>query len=228
MAAFRVGWSSAEWSTYTLSDFLLFSPETYFRLFELYNAAIWPAQLLALVVGGVILMLLLRLSRVGMMATRVIALLLALAWAWVAWAFHLEHYASINWAAPWFAAAFALQTLLLVVFGLTRRHQTTHAAGRVMLGRVTLAYALLLHPLVGLLAGRSVSQLGVFGSAPDPTVIATLGVVLALPGAWWILLPIPLLWCAIGGATLWAMHEPEAWVMPVVAVVTLVGLRWRR
>ena len=34
----------SEWWTYTLSDFLLFSPRTYYRLLELYNLATWPAQ----------------------------------------------------------------------------------------------------------------------------------------------------------------------------------------
>jgi len=41
----------SEWWTYRLSDLLLFSPRTYYRLFELYNAAIWPAQVLAVVIG---------------------------------------------------------------------------------------------------------------------------------------------------------------------------------
>ena len=38
----------SEWWTYSLSDFLLFSPRTYYRLLELYNLAIWPTQLAAL------------------------------------------------------------------------------------------------------------------------------------------------------------------------------------
>ncbi len=37
-----------DWSTYRLEDFLLFSPRTYYRLFELHNAAVWPGQVLAL------------------------------------------------------------------------------------------------------------------------------------------------------------------------------------
>ena len=41
----------SEWWTYRLSDLLLFSPQTYYRLFELYNAAIWPAQVLAIALG---------------------------------------------------------------------------------------------------------------------------------------------------------------------------------
>jgi hypothetical protein len=34
-----------EWWTYTLSDFLLFSPRAYYRLIERHNAAVWPWQL---------------------------------------------------------------------------------------------------------------------------------------------------------------------------------------
>jgi hypothetical protein len=36
----------SEWWTYSLSDFLLFSPRTYYRLFELYNLAVWPWHVL--------------------------------------------------------------------------------------------------------------------------------------------------------------------------------------
>jgi hypothetical protein len=35
----------SEWWTYRLSDILPFSAQTYFRLFELHNAAVWPAQI---------------------------------------------------------------------------------------------------------------------------------------------------------------------------------------
>ena len=48
----------SEWWTYSLSDFLLFSPRTYYRLFEIYNVAVWPAQILALTLGAMIVALL--------------------------------------------------------------------------------------------------------------------------------------------------------------------------
>ena len=41
----------SDWWTYRLSDFLLFSPDTYRRLFELYNAGIWPIQIAAALLG---------------------------------------------------------------------------------------------------------------------------------------------------------------------------------
>jgi hypothetical protein len=45
----------SEWWTYSLSDFLMFSSRSYYRLIESYNAAIWPAHVLALVAGLVVI-----------------------------------------------------------------------------------------------------------------------------------------------------------------------------
>ena len=33
------------WASYSLSDFLLFSDRVYWRMFETYNQALWPAQI---------------------------------------------------------------------------------------------------------------------------------------------------------------------------------------
>ena len=43
-----------EWWTYSLADFLLFSPRTYYRLIERHNDAVWPAQLVTLGLGVLI------------------------------------------------------------------------------------------------------------------------------------------------------------------------------
>ena len=48
----------SEWWTYRLTSFLLFSPRTYYRLLELYNLAIWPAQLAGVAIGLAIVALL--------------------------------------------------------------------------------------------------------------------------------------------------------------------------
>ena len=86
----------SEWWTYTLSDFLLFSPRTYYRLLELYNVAIWPAQIAGGAIGlGVVALLAAKRGR----RDRLIAGLLAACWLWIAWAFHYQRYAQINWAA---------------------------------------------------------------------------------------------------------------------------------
>ena len=42
----------SEWWTYRPSDFLMFAPRTYWRLFELHNEAWWPAQAIVSVLAA--------------------------------------------------------------------------------------------------------------------------------------------------------------------------------
>jgi hypothetical protein len=212
--------------TYALSDFLLFSRETYNRLFELHNEAVWPAQPVTVALGIGILALL---RRPGFAQGRAIAAILAACWLWVAWAFHLQRYATINWAAVYFAAAFAVQALLLAWVGVLRG-RLVFRPGRDRVGQAGLfvcVFALAVQPLVGLLAGRTWPGVEVFGVAPDPTVVGTLGLLLTAERALWALAVVPLLWCAVGGATLWAMGSPEAVVMPLVAVPFVLLAAWK-
>ena len=208
-----------EWWTYRPSDFLLFSARTYHRLFELYNADLWPAQLLTLGLG-LVAWITLWSGRAG--ARQVACALLAVAWLWVAWAFHWQRYAGINWAATWFAAAFAVQALLLgwAAFGAG----DGAAPGRRHTGLALLLFALVVHPLLGILHGRPWTQAEVFALAPDPTVLGTLGVLLVLPPRQlpaWLLWPIPLSWCVVSGATLATMNAPDALVLPAAALLAV-------
>ena len=90
----------SEWWTYSLSDFLMFSPRTYYRLFELYNLAVWPWHVLALGIGLAVLVLWLR---GGAWQGRAVAAILAACWLFVAWAYLLVRYDTINWAGSYFA-----------------------------------------------------------------------------------------------------------------------------
>lgn len=216
-----------EWWSYRLSDLLLFSPRTYHRLFELYNAAIWPAQAVSVLLG---LLMLVLLRRGGTVAGPAVAAILAACWAWVAIAFHLDRYASINWGASWLAAGFLAQAALLVWAGaIGGRLSVTprlDAVGRAGVG--IFLFALLAQPAIGLLLGRTWRQAEIFGVAPDPTAIGTLGLLLALAGPGrWLLMILPALWCAATGATLWAMSAPDAWVAPAAALLALALLAWK-
>jgi hypothetical protein len=213
----------SEWWTYTLSDFLLFAPKTYYRLFELYNRDIWPGQAVGLALGIAILVALLRGANEA--RGREVAAILAACWAWVGGAFLYERYATINWAAIYFAGAFALEALLLVAIGVVRSppllSPTAGWAGRA--GFLLFLFGLIGQPLVGMFAGRRLAELEWFALAPDPTAVATLGVLLcATNGRYWSLLVIPLAWCAASGAFLLAMGSPEAFELAAVAIGTVV------
>lgn len=200
-----------EWWSYTLSDFLLFSPRAYYRLLERHNEALWPVQLLTLGLGLTILVLL---ARPRPWQGRVVSAFLAGLWVWVAWAFLWNRYATINWAVAYVAPLFLLEAGLLAWIGVARGRLffrlRRDAAGA--LGITLFILALLLYPVIAPLAGRPWSQAEIFGIVPDPTVVGTLGLLLLAEGRpRWGLMAVPVLWCAISGATLWAMHA-VAWV----------------
>jgi hypothetical protein len=83
--------------------------------------------------------------------------------------------------------------------------------------------------MIAPLTGRPWHQADIFGVAPDPTVLATLGLLLLAHGRpRWELLVVPVLWCVISGATLWAMNSAEAWVPPAAAVLVLAVSLWKQ
>lgn len=218
-----------EWSSYSLEDFLLFAPQTYYRLFELYNLAVWPLGhgLAALGGLGILALLLAHIT----WRERAIFALLAGAWTWVAWAYFLSRYASINWAANYYAYGFLLQSALLMLFAILGGKIASPLNGgwTARAGACLFIFALLLQPLIGPWQGRGWAEMEITGLAPDPTVAASLGLLLLMQGhAKWLLLPIPLLWCFISGTTLWAMDAPDALLMPGLAlcVILMLSASW--
>jgi hypothetical protein len=202
-----------EWWSYSLSDLLLFSPRTYYRMFELYHAQIWPIHL---VVVGLVVAILALLRRDDEWRGRAIAGLLAAAWLWVGLAFHLQRYATINWAAKYFVVLFVIQACLLVWHGVVRERLRFRVSREVATYSAVslLIVAFVFEPITGRIAGRTWQQVEIFALTPDPTAVATLALLaLTVPRAPRVLLVIPVLWCAIGGATLWALGSGEAWVV---------------
>lgn len=221
----------SEWWTYRLSDFLMFSPRTYRRLFELVNADVWPAQWLALAAGVVMASALWRRHR---HAATLAYGVLALAWALVGWAFHWRRFEPVNWAAAGFGVVFGVQALVFAAASVRawRAPQPPRQDGSARFAGLSLLCGSLLWPLIAAALGRPWVQAPVFGVAPDPTVLATLGVLLLLslpPGSnrrhrvlWAAALwTAPLGWCGVGGAMSWTLDEPDAALLPVTAVVAL-------
>lgn len=205
-----------EWWTYRPGDFLMFAPRTYWRLFELQNQTWWPMQWLLLPAG---LAWLGWLVRGPASALRAGTGGLALAWAFVGWSFLHERYAPINGVMSWGAWGFALQALALALLATRRDVQVNADVAARRAGLLLCGWALLGQPLLVLPFGRPWAQAEVFGLAPDPTVIATLGMLLWItsepgPTRWlwraaWVL---ALAWCAVSAATLWTMGSVQGWV----------------
>jgi hypothetical protein len=208
-----------DWS-YRLSDFLLFSPRVYWRMFELHNAALWPLPVAMLALGIAMFAVVILRPRQSRQA---VAILLAVLWAWVGWSFVWERYATINWAAAYAAPLFAIEALLLsAVGGIAKRLSFDQRGARRALGLLLIALALA-YPLLAPLFGRPWQAAEIFGMAPDPTAIGTLGFLVMARGK--SVLPlylVPVLWCLMSVLTLWAMEDAQAWMLALA--LTLLGL----
>lgn len=214
----------SEWWSYRPSDFLMFSPRIYWRLFSAINEAFWPGQPALIVLG------LAWLARPR--AHRVAAGALAGASCVVAWAFLWQRFTPINWPARYFAIAFALQGVLLLALAICGTWRASGPAWRRRAGIGLMAWALLGHPLLAPAFGRPWPQAEVFALAPDPTAIATLGWLLLVEGAGATRIGLratgglSAAWLAAAAALLATMGTWQALVP--LAALAIAGVAWRR
>lgn len=220
-----------EWASYALSDFLLFSPQAYFRQFALINAATFPLPVLFAVLALAVTAL------AGGGKTwhgRLAAIGLAMLWAGSAWLFHERSYTAINWAAEWFTLGFAVQALALLWLGIAGNALSPPSlAGNAALAvRIVAGLVVLLYPLQAALFGRDWREAETVGISPDATALFTLFVLVLCIGARrTLLLVVPLLWSVIALLTLWTMDAAEFWsfaALIVAAVIMLSAARHRR
>lgn len=215
--------TGVDWLSYSLSDFLMFGPEVFLRLFVRINQDFWPWQGVA-----VVMMLLIAgfLVRGDKLAKRAILLLLAAAWLWSGAGFLLEYYGPINLPATWFGWGFILQAALLTVAALVWPWDgnANRPARRWRASTGWLA-------MTGLLSLLMVAQTGnwqaiaLFGIAPGVTVAASVPCLLLLPRrVRWLFLLLPLLWSVFSAATLWTLGTRMVFVLPVATLtLTLVS-----
>lgn len=214
------------WS-YGLADLVPFSRETYLRLFERYQVGVWPASLVGWLLG---LATLVALRRPGQAGARVALLIVAAAWLWVGLVFQMRWFAPLTWAGRYLGIAFVLQGALLglAIGAGTIRRPSVRAGWDYGAGLLLLGLGVLIQPALGLLAGHPWEGLETFGTAPDPTVVATLGLLLMLHHPWrWLLAAIPILWCLVSGAMLSVLGLPTWPVLPLVALSYLVIAAWQ-
>ena len=207
---------------------LPFSAEQFMGVFERYNLAVWPAQLVFYAAAAAILVLV---ARPPGHAGRWISAVLAFFWAWMGVVYHWAFFARINPAAFLFAALFLLQSALFVREGVLRPGLSFRTADAPYgsgvsgtAGALLVGYALLGYPLVGLAAGHLFPAAPTFG-LPCPTTIFTFGILLLADGRVPLrLLVIPVLWSLVGTAGAFSLGVPEDYGLLVAAVAGLALL----
>jgi hypothetical protein len=198
---------------------LPFTTAEFLAVFAAYNAAIWPFQIAAYGLG---LLVLTAIARPRPEMVRLAFAALAILWAFTGIGYHLMFFATINPIAPVFAALFVLQGILLSASALRPGNLRLDLGRsfRSAAGLVAITYALAIYPLLGIWAGHGGLAGPMFGVAPCPTTIFTIGILLISRGAWVVWLSIvPFLWSLIGLAAAIQLGIPEDLAMPVAGVV---------
>lgn len=199
-----------------------FTEDIYWNHFANYLDAYWPLPLLAVVLG-VGSLLALRSTRWWVGPS--LSVFLAAFWLWTGGVYFLLHYGQLVWAGPIFAGAFVIQGALIVWTGIVKRRLEpkfdASVAGWIGLGACVLAF------VIGPLLAPEWKQSPLFGVTPGPVALYTLGLVLLNRGrVYYHLLPIPLFWLIVDGATLYLIDHPAGLVMPLAGLLMLVvGVR---
>jgi hypothetical protein len=204
---------------FTIADFL--------AVFAAYNAAIWPFHLVAYGLGLVAVRAIFK-PRPGLV--RPAFATLAILWAFTGIGYHLMFFATINPIAPVFAAFFVAQSVLFLASAIRPGDLRLQFGQdfRSIAGLVTIVYALAIYPVLGMWAGHGLMAGPMFGVAPCPTTIFTIGVLLIARGTWVIWLSIiPFLWSLIGLAAAIQLGIPEDLAMPVAGVFLAGTLVWQ-
>lgn len=188
---------------------LPFTTEQFFAVFAAYNRAIWPLQIAAYLLG---------IAAVALAvwprpwSGRAIAAILAAMWAVMGAGYHIGFFAAINPAAYGFGALFVLEAVLLLAAGTLGDGLAFRAPAdaRGILGAALIAYAIVIYEAIGLAAGHILAASPLFGVAPCPTTIFTIGLLLWAEGRHVALvLAIPILWAAIGGTAAILLSVPQ-------------------
>ena len=185
-----------------------FDTQQFLDVFADYNTSVFPAQILLLVAG----LLILRLADSGdVSSSRIATSILSALWLWMGYVYHWVFFTRINDLAIVFGAMFVVQAAILFYAGVIRndlRFERQSGARR-SIGTLVVVYALVIYPLIGMAVGHSYPYSPTFG-LPCPTTIFTLGLLIRssrrVP---FYVPPLMLVWAAIGSSAAYSLGVTE-------------------
>lgn len=209
---------------------LPFTIEAFLDVFARYNTAIWPFQIVAYVLGFLVIIAAMRPFRGS---DRLISGVLAVLWIWVGAVYHLGFFQAINRAALFFGVLFIVQGLLFLFLGVIRQQLRFHARGNSfgVVGGTFVLYAMVIYPVLGYVFGHIYPHAPMFGVAPCPLLVFTFGLLLfttqRLPAYLFI---IPGLWAIVGlsAATSLGVRQDLALIVSAVIAIGMLSVKNRR
>jgi len=198
-----------------------FTQEQFLTIFTQYNLAVFPLQIVFIILGIVALWFVVKKSPIS---DRIILLILIFFWFWMGIVYHILFFSSINPLAYAFGVLFIIEACLLIYFGVIKKQVEFSLTkdSYTLIGLIFIVYAMIIYPVIGMVAGHGYPRLPTFG-LPCPTTIFTFGLFLMsgkkfpLP-----LLVIPLIWSMIGFFAALSLGITEDYMLLVAGVVGTV------
>ena len=200
-----------------------FTVEQFFGVFRDYNLAVWPAQVLLVALAMAALVLVVAPQRRSGVA---ISSILAFLWAWMALAYHLAFFSSINPLAYAFAGLSLAGAGIFFWQGVVRHRLEfkLSANARTAVGLGLVFFSLVLYPLWSYYAGHRYPALPTFG-LPCLTTLFTIGLLAFLVAPYpRSLFVIPVLWCFVGAQAAFLFDVPQDLGLIVAGVAGIVLL----
>jgi len=196
-----------------------FTVEQFFGVFGTYNAAIWPIQILAYVLGiGTVALAI----REGKLSAQIVSAILAFFWIWMGIFYHILYFRVINPTAWILGIFYILQGLLFLLVGTIFGRLAFRFILKPLpiIGGCFILYAMVVYLLLGFSFGHSYPKVPIFGVAPCPTTIFTFGILLwAKRSVPTYLLVIPLLWSFLGISAAANLRVPQDYGLVAAGII---------
>jgi hypothetical protein len=198
-----------------------FTQEQFLTIFTQYNLAVFPLQIVFIILGIIALWFIVKKSP---MSDRIILLILIFFWFWMGIVYHILFFSSINPLAFAFGVLFIIEACLLIYLGIIKKQvEFSLTMDRyTLIGLIFILYAMIIYPVIGTVAGHGYPRLPTFG-LPCPTTIFTFGLFLMSDKKFPLpLLVIPLIWSMIGFFAALSLGITEDYMLLVAGVVGTV------
>lgn len=208
---------------------LPFTTEQFLSVFEQYNQAVWPLQIVFNLLG--LTAVFVAVKRIAL-SNRIVVTILAFFWLWIGVAYHYRFFTVINPAANVFAALNIIQGFVFLGYGIFTWRLSFRFTPNIygITGALLIFYAMVMYPLLGYAIGHVYPQAPTFG-LPCPTTIFTFGLLLwtdtKVPK---VVLVIPFLWSLLGfsaALTMGILEDTGLLVAGIVGTALIIMRDWK-
>jgi hypothetical protein len=201
-----------------------FTADEFLDVFAAYNRALWPLALALWVLTAAVFTTFIVRARMWMPLP---AVLLADHWLWAGILYHGLFFTAVNPAAWLFAALFILQAVFFVVVASSGGTTAARSGSwRHVVSSFLILYSLL-YPAIVWADGFVYPRMPTFG-VPCPTVIVTIGFLVAVSTSSIVLSLIPVAWSMLGVSAVWSFGVHADLVLPAAGALLVVDLIRKR